>query len=654
LAVEIARELALSFADGAYFVPLAAVTGRRDTCAGIAETLGVEGADTDALGSHLAPRQVLLVLDNLEQVQGAGEVVAALLAAAGELVIVATSRRPLHVSGEQEYGVPPLTLPAAGTVDDVVASPAAQLFIRHATRVRPDFQLSSENAADVAAIVTRLDGLPLAIEIAAARSKLLTPHAMVSRLGTALDLSVSDGSRPERHRTLRGTVDWSYRLLDPDQQTVFARLGVFADGGDLAALADVCPAELVNGRDLFDLVFEVVDASLADVTDTFEGEPRVTLLELVRDFARGRLAADGQLSDALDRHAQHYADLAEAMRNAIDAGRDSIRAASAVVTEYANIRAALEWLLVASVRVGGATQDDAARRSLAGLRLAAAIGGEWIYEGRHAEAEHWLEVAIERAGPIDSRDMATCLATLSNCRRFRGRDPDLIMDAARASLAVIGRSAEADSVRPYALRTLAAAQWEIDDLDAAEETYREQLDVAKAQGNAMQFHVGLAETGMLESARGNHERALELYLEAVRLADEAGNVDQVVSYQASACNAYRRLGRLDEADETLSDLVAPMLAFNDGVDLVWFAEEYAAVSAERGRVRIAARLFAAAETARAEAGMPRNSFEVEDLAGAIDLTQEALGPSEWEAVHTAARPDDIRDVLNETLDDEKP
>ncbi len=182
----------------------------------------------------------------------------------------------------------------------------------------------------------------------------------------------------------------------------------------------------------------------------------------------GRLAADGQLSDALDRHAQHYADLAEAMRKAIDAGRDSIRAASAVVTEYANIRAALEWLLVASVRVGGATEDDAARRSLAGLHLAAAIGGEWIYEGRHAEAEHWLEVAIERAGPIDSRDMATCLATLSNCRRFRGRDPDLIMDAALASLAVIDRSAEADSVRPYALRTLAAAQWEIDDLDAAE------------------------------------------------------------------------------------------------------------------------------------------------------------------------------------------
>jgi predicted ATPase len=252
----------------------------------IAEALGVppEGRIPPGFFDHVAHRTALLVLDNLEQVAGADEVVVELLQEASQVVVVATSRRPLNVPGELQHAVPPLELPDGDDLATAADSGAVQLFAQTARSVRSGFAVTADNVGDVVAICSRLDGLPLAIELAAARSKLLAPHALLARLDKALDLRASGVGRPSRQRTLRDTIAWSYDLLEPRQQVLFRRLGVFAGGADLDAIEAVC-GELLDGEDLLDVIAELVDASLATIGESIDGEPRAGMLVTVRAFA---------------------------------------------------------------------------------------------------------------------------------------------------------------------------------------------------------------------------------------------------------------------------------------------------------------------------------------------------------------------------------
>ena len=228
-----------------FFVALAAVRDAGVMWKTIAGTLDVtsDGPAAGAVTGYLADRRALLVLDNLEQLDGAAGVVAGLLAAAPDLVVLATSRRPLHLPGEQELPVPPLRLPGqAGPWRRWPRAGAVRLFVQQAAMVRPGFAVTDGNAADIAAICGRLDGLPLAIELAAARVRLLAPRALLARLGRSLDLAAADVGQPSRQQTLRNTIAWSYDLLAPGLAGVFRRAGVFAGGCDLDALAAVAAA----------------------------------------------------------------------------------------------------------------------------------------------------------------------------------------------------------------------------------------------------------------------------------------------------------------------------------------------------------------------------------------------------------------------------
>ena len=227
LALAAAASLDKAFEHGVYFVALAAVRDAEVMWKTIADGLDVagDGPAAGAVTGYLRERRALLVLDNLEQLDGAAAVVAALLAAAPGLVVLATSRRPLHLQGEQERPVPPLEVPGEAGVAAVAACGAARLFAQQAAMVRPGFAVTAGNAADVAAICRRLDGLPLAIELAASRVKLLAPGALLARLGDSLDLAAGDAGRPSRQQTLRGTIAWSYDLLAPGLAGVFRRLG---------------------------------------------------------------------------------------------------------------------------------------------------------------------------------------------------------------------------------------------------------------------------------------------------------------------------------------------------------------------------------------------------------------------------------------------
>ena len=309
LALAAAAALQEFFPDGVYFVPLADVSSAEVMWKTIADRLDVndDRSAADAVIQQLRPGRSLLVLDNLEQLREAAGVAAELLATAPAVVVLATSRRPLHVQGEQEWPVRPLAVPVAADAAyaQVAAASAVRLFIQQATMAKPDFVLTSGNAAEVAAICRRLDGLPLAIELAAARVKLLTPKAILARLGHRLGLAAGDAGRPSRHLTLRHTIAWSYDLLPSDLQDIYRRTGVFEGGCGIDAFAAVSLAgrHREAGTDPLAWAGELLDASLITVTEGTDGEPRIRMLETLRDYAVERLEHDGDPDVVRRRHA---------------------------------------------------------------------------------------------------------------------------------------------------------------------------------------------------------------------------------------------------------------------------------------------------------------------------------------------------------------
>lgn len=388
LALQVAADLHEAFADGVWFVDLAPLSDPALVPATIARALGYESgaAPLAVLTRALRDQHALLVLDNCEQVMGAAPVVAQLLAAAPHLTILATSRAPLRLTYEQEYAVPPLELPPEQHAHALDTYAAVQLFVRCARAVQPHFALIAENGAAVAAICRRLDGLPLAIELAATRVRVLSPPALLQRLDRRLAL-LSDGPRdlPARQQTLRATLDWSYRLLGVRERRVFARLGVFVGGATLEAIELVCGTSARS--DVFtDMTVLVEQSLIRQVADT-EGEPRFAMLETIREYALERLTMRGEAATTRARHAAYYLDLAEAAVPRLR-GPEQVRWLDWLEADHDNMRSAFEWLLAAdrveeAVRLAGALHwfwdrrgylDEGRTRTQAALNAAANVG----------------------------------------------------------------------------------------------------------------------------------------------------------------------------------------------------------------------------------------------------------------------------------------
>jgi predicted ATPase len=353
LMVEAARRLGPGFADGARFVELASVSAADLVAAAIAAGLGLNtsaGQMITDLESYLQPRRLLLALDNFEQVMDAAPLLADLLRAAAGLVVLVTSRTVLRLSGEHEFPVPPLPVPPAGAgrdPADLRRYASVSLFVERAHAVAPGFELTGANAGAVAEICRRLDGLPLAIELAAARVRLLPPQALASRLDQRFSV-LTGGARdlPERQRTLRNTLDWSFGLLSAGEQALFARLGVFAGPFSLPAAEAVgAPGEgqASGPGPVMETLGSLVDSSLVRA-DTRGGEPRFSLLETIRDYARERLAGGGDWVRAHDRHAAYFQALAEPS-GADLAGPGQLPWVGRLETEHDNLLAAMSWLV---------------------------------------------------------------------------------------------------------------------------------------------------------------------------------------------------------------------------------------------------------------------------------------------------------------------
>jgi predicted ATPase/DNA-binding SARP family transcriptional activator len=394
LALQVGADLSASYRDGVYFVPLAPLNSAELLVPAIAGALALAlfgPADPKAqLLAHLHAKDMLLVLDNFEHLLVMAPLVSELLAACPDLTMLATSRAPLHIQSEQQFPVPPLRLPNRDQLPDVATLAqysAVSLFVARAQAVLPSFALTDSNASVVAEICCRLDGLPLAIELAAARSKLLPPESLLARLSRRLTL-LTGGAHdlPARQQTLRAAIAWSYELLNPDAQALFARLAVFVGGCTLEAVEAVCNASGDLPLDVLDELALLVDNCLLRREEGAEGEPRLLMLETIREYALERLAARGEAEQVRGRFLTFYRALAEDTESKLKGSEQGVWL-ERLEREHDNMRAALAWALE-----GGDIEI--------GVRLAGALWPFWWVRGYGSEGRKWLKEALRLRGDV--------------------------------------------------------------------------------------------------------------------------------------------------------------------------------------------------------------------------------------------------------------
>ena len=514
LALQLAAEAADRFPDGVYFVALDAIEEPELIPSAIAAAVALEpGSDPplDRLLAWLPGRRLLLVLDNLEQVVAGAPVIGRLLAASPDLTILATSRILLRIAGEQELAVPPLGVPAAGEASPDAAgrSEAVRLFVERAMSAQPSFRLDAESAPDVVEIVRRLDGLPLAIELAAARVRILSVSALRSRLDQRLALLTGGPrDRPTRQQTLRGAIDWSHDLLDEPERRLFRRVGVFAGGLSLPEAEPVCGPPSEIGGEVFDGLADLAEKSLIRPAED-HGEPRFEMLATIREYALERLAESREAEAIGERHARAYLELAEAAAGHLT-GPDSRAWLDRLEADHDNLRAAVDR----AVEHGDAE---------IALRLLAALWRFWQIRGHLVEAADRADRILSMAGieGADPRLLARGWGARGGIAYWRG-DLPTTADAYRRALEAARRSGDrrtladalydagyapfADRPDPTTMRDEGLVYF-----DEAAAVYRELGD---DRGLAsVEWAIGVANTfaGRHDEALGHVTRALAAY-----------------------------------------------------------------------------------------------------------------------------------------------
>lgn len=488
LGLEVAWSLTNAFSDGVYFVPLAPVTEPALVPAEVAKALALE-PDGERTGlrqllAALRQKHTLLLLDNCEQVDVA-PALTDLLAGCRHVKLLVTSRSPVNIRGEQLYTVSPLELPPRGYVRDaheLTGYPATSLFLERAQLVTPGFSLTRSDAAAVAEICTRLDGLPLAIELVAARSRLLGPRALLERLSGAVApdrttdrtagrslalLTQGPQDLPDRLRTLRSAISWSYDLLDAGDRTVFNRLAAFVDGCTPEAAEVVCssgPAGSDQSSEapaVLDRLGSLADKSLMQISQLPGGGTRLTMLETIREYALEQLESAGEHARVRQRHALYYIDLVEAFQPRLF-GPDQAEALTGLEREHSNVRAALGWL-------------ERSGQSELALQLATKLWRYWLLRGHLEEGRRWLESLLASSGSVASHSRAAGLIALG----------ELLIES--------------------------------EDYQGARVSFEEGLALCRELGDAIRAATTLTNLGLIASTLGDHGRAVLLCGEALAL-----------------------------------------------------------------------------------------------------------------------------------------
>lgn len=642
LAIAVAEELSAELHDGAVFVDLSALRDPALLVPTIAQTLGVgEGGSrvAEELAEYLRKRRTLLVLDNLEQLLEGVEAVSDLLLAAPRLLVLATSREPLQLYGEHRYAVPPLTTPGLSEERDLevlAANDTVRLFLARARAVDAGLSLTEANGPSIAEVCRRLDGLPLAIELAAARLEAVALDAMASQLGGSLDL-LSQGPRdlPARQQTLRATIDWSYQLLAKPERSFFARLGVFSGGWT----ADAATAVRPQGGEAEAILASLAVKNLVRLESHSDGERRYTMLETIGEYARERLRESDAHLEVMECHASFFLGLAEEIDTTIRTGGvDPVPLLDRIEREHGNFRAALDYF-----QSGG----DAVRE----LRLASALQYFWVVRGHHSEGRARLEYALSLDRPDDARLLAKAFASAGRIA-YRQGDFEHARSHYKDSLA-LAREAGDDSAIGQALSDLAGVTLQSGDLEPAEQLYEQAAAALRRAGNVVRLGTVLNNNAGLCLDRGEVTRARELATEALALQAESGDKEGRIFTSSTLSQIALAEGRPDEAARHLHDslTLAREIGYKDEIAHCLFA--IAKLTLGNGDPDLAARLGGAADELLDSVGIKR--LHSDDRKARDDLiagVQQVLSPDEaraaWQAGRTAP-PELANDALKAFL-----
>jgi len=597
LALEVVAHLRHLGPDGVIFLQLAplsdpalvAQTVRQ--ALGLGEVLGTPVWTT--LREYLAPRRMLLLLDNFEHLLAAGALVADLLAACPHLRVLATSRAPLRISGEREYLVRPLLLPVltgASSAEEVAHAPAVELFMRRAVASKPDFRLNDTNFVAVAQICVALQGLPLALELAAARIKLLPPRALLARLtgeagmGPLSLLSGGGVSQPERLRSMRGSISWSYSLLAPQKQDLLQRLAVFVGGCSLEAAEAQFDDE--ETPQFLEGVAELVELNLIQSDEQPDGEARLSILETVRQFALEHLASNGMEVAARLRHLTYYTELVEAAEPHFRSPRQLALLAQGD-REHHNVRAALKWAL------------DSGEVAL-GLRLASPLWEYWLAHGHVSEGRRWLEALLARDTDDERRRPTDLIRSkglyAAGMLAWRHGEVERTRCLAQGSYTLAQRVGDRRQMSA-ALNALAMVRCNRGDLTQAKNLHTESLALAREIADRQWMAVALINLGRISMEQAEYDQAIALFNESLALFRALGSGTDIALLLQNLAEARFRLGAYPQAEAALREALA--LARGAGFQLytAHCLELLGIMAYSQGRTASAVRILAATDAA---------------------------------------------------------
>jgi predicted ATPase/class 3 adenylate cyclase len=594
LALAAAAEVVDSFQNGVFLVELAALRDPATVIPAIMRALGLREGSGEATGElieHLRGRELLLVLDNFEHVLDAAAGVATMLAACPGVTVLATSRAPLRLSFEREFPVAPLPVPdpsRPADLEELATVPAVELFVRVAQGVRPSFELTSRNARDVAVLAASLDGLPLAIELAAARIRYLPVAELRARLGRSLDVLAGDArDRPSRHQTLRHAIGWSYRLLEPAAQRLLNRLSVFR-GGFTAEAAEAVGMDPGRGPagDSLDPLATLFDLSL--LHRPREDEDRLALLETIREYARERLAESDE--DSRPAHARWFRDLAENADRGLR-GPDQGEWLRRIDEDYENQRAALRWALDA-------------REAETALRIAASLWRYWELRGFVAEGRSWLEAALAAPAP-GNLDPKLRVRALCNAAALAKRQADL----ARAETLLkeseaLARAADDAWGLAATLNLQGMAAYERLDVERALFHYEESLAHFHRLGDHRAEAYVLGNIGLAHAAR-TPGQAVEVLREAAGLLRGLGDARGLAGALNNLGDALERTGDLDAARTAHEESLAIKREVGDRDGIADSLTNLASLALMTGDPERAAVIYHEALELCLEMGLPR-------------------------------------------------
>ncbi len=628
LALRTAGELLHRFADGVFYVPLGTLRNARLVPTAIAKALGVRekrGATlVEALAEFLAEKELLLVLDDAERVRAGMRDVAELLRACPRLKALSTSREPLRLSAEHEVQIAPLGVPERGgkaRFAEIAQSESVRLFVERAEAARAGFSLTPANAPAIAEICRRLDGLPLAIELAAARARSYEPEALLGALASRLTV-LTDGAidLPERQQTLRDAIAWSYDLLEPVERTVFNRLGVFVGGCTREAAAEVCDPDGA-------LALETSLASLAAkslVTYGFGGQTgaakavrqedesellRFSMLETLREFAGEQLDAAGEGAALRERHRAFCLALAERAEPLLR-GKESSAWVARLEREHDNLRAAL----------GGALD---ARQPEVALRLGGALWFFWYQHGYWTEGRDWLERALERGASADPRLRAQALYGVADLARHQDQTDEAL--AACEDALALYREVGDDAGVARALSQLGYIHEFRGDTDEAARALTEALALFRRLGDLERVSFALVGLGALAHVAGDLPTARASYEESLEIGRRLGDPNATATALVNLGEVVQQQGDGGRAAALYAESLSLYVGLGHLVAIAYCLEQIGSLDVQARRFERAARLLGAAASLRTDVGAPIQAFNRERYEADLAAMRVALG-----------------------------